>query len=52
MADRVGYFSDTRYMDKVIETKERHEELCKLLVAEGYDVMLFPVVLGNAGTLF
>jgi hypothetical protein len=26
--------------------------ICKLLAAEGYDVMLFPIVLGSAGTLF
>jgi hypothetical protein len=25
--------------------------MCKLLAAEGYDVMLLPVVLGSAGTL-
>jgi hypothetical protein len=44
------YSSDTRYMYKVMEKKEQHAELCKLLAAEGYDVML--IVLGNAGTLF
>jgi hypothetical protein len=39
-------------MDKVMEKKEQHAELCKLLAAEGYDVMLLPIVLGSAGTLF
>jgi hypothetical protein len=39
-------------MDKVIDKKERHAELCKMLAAEGYDVALHPVVLGSAGTLF
>jgi hypothetical protein len=39
-------------MGKVPEKKERHAELCKLLAAEEYDVMLLPVVLGSAGTLF
>jgi hypothetical protein len=48
----LGYSSDTRYMDKVIEKKEQHAELCRLFAAEGYDVMLLPVVLGSAGTLF
>jgi hypothetical protein len=45
----LGYSSDTRYMDKVMEKKE---QLCKLLAAEGYDVILLPIVLGSAGTLF
>jgi hypothetical protein len=48
----LGYSSDTRYMNKVTEKKEQHAELCKLLAAEGYEVMLLPVVLGSAGTLF
>jgi hypothetical protein len=48
----LGYSSDTRYMDKVIEKEEHHAELCKMLAVEGYDVMLLPVVLGSAGTLF
>jgi hypothetical protein len=48
----LGYSSDTRYMDKVIEKKEQHAELCKMLAVEGYDVGLLPVVLGSAGTLF
>jgi hypothetical protein len=48
----LGYSSDTMYMDKVMETKQQHAELCKLLAAEGYDVMLLPIVLGSAGTLF
>jgi hypothetical protein len=47
----LGYSSDTRYMDKVMEEKEQHPELGKLLAAEGYDVMLLPSVLGSAGTL-
>jgi hypothetical protein len=46
----LGYSSDTRYMDT--EKKEQHAEVRKLLAAEGYDVMLLPVVLGSAGTLF
>jgi hypothetical protein len=48
----LGYSSDTRYMDKVIEKIEQHAELCKLLAVKGYDVMLLPVVLGSAGTPF
>jgi hypothetical protein len=48
----LGYSSDTRYMDKVTEKKEQHAELCKLLAAEGYGVVLLPIVLGSAGTLF
>jgi hypothetical protein len=48
----LGYSSDLRCMDKVMEKKEQHAELCKLLTAEGYDVMLLPIVLGSAGTLF
>jgi hypothetical protein len=48
----LGYSSDTRYMDKVIEKKEQHAEVCIFLIAEEYDVMLLPVVLGSAGTLF
>jgi hypothetical protein len=39
-------------MDKVIEKKEQHPGLCKVLAAEGYDVSLLPIVLGSAGTLF
>jgi hypothetical protein len=40
-------------MDKDMETKEQHAEPSKLLAAEGYDdVVLFPIVLGSAGTLF
>jgi len=45
----LGYFSDTRYMDKVAEKKQEHVELCHLLATEGYDVMLLPIVLGSAG---
>jgi hypothetical protein len=48
----MGYSSDTRYMEKVMKRKEQHAGLCKLLAAEGYDVMLLPTVLGSAGTLF
>jgi hypothetical protein len=48
----LGYSSDTRYMDKVTEKKEQHAELCKLLATEGYNVVLLPVVLGSAVTLF
>jgi hypothetical protein len=29
-------------MDNVIEKKAKHAELCKLLAAEGYEVMLLP----------
>jgi hypothetical protein len=39
-------------MDKVTEKKEQHAELYKLLATEGYDVVLFPVVLGSSGKLF
>jgi hypothetical protein len=41
-------------MDKVLDEKEQHAELCKLLAAEGYDVMPlpWPVVLGSTGTHF
>jgi hypothetical protein len=45
----LGYSSDTRYRDGVIEKKEQHAEL---LGSEGCDVMVLPVVLGSAGTLF
>jgi hypothetical protein len=38
-------------MDEVIEKKE-HARLCKLLAAEGYDVILLPIVLRSAGTFF
>jgi hypothetical protein len=47
----LGYFSNTRYMEKVTEKKEQHAELCEVLAAEGYHVRLLPVVLGSAGTL-
>jgi hypothetical protein len=39
-------------MDKDVEKKEQSAGLCKSLAAEGYDVMLLPVVLGSAGTHF
>jgi hypothetical protein len=39
-------------MDEVIEKREQRAKMCKLLAAEGYDVMLLPVVLGSAETLF
>jgi hypothetical protein len=35
----LGYSSDTSYMDKVIEKKEQHAELCRLFAAEGNDVI-------------
>jgi hypothetical protein len=35
-------------MDKVIEKKEQYAGLCYLLAAEGYGVMLLPIVLGSA----
>jgi hypothetical protein len=39
-------------MDNIIMKKEQHAGLCKLLAAEGYDVMLLLIVLGRAGTHF
>jgi hypothetical protein len=39
-------------MDNVKEKREQLAELYKLLAAEGYDVILLSVVLGNAGTPF
>jgi hypothetical protein len=36
-------------MDKVMEKIEQHAVLCKMLVAEGHDVKLLPVVLGVLG---
>jgi len=39
-------------MDKVAEMKQQHAELCNLLATEGYDVLLLPIVLESAGTLF
>jgi hypothetical protein len=39
-------------MDKVAEKKQQYAEVCRLLTTEGYDVLLLPVVLGSAGTLF
>jgi hypothetical protein len=49
---KLGYSSDSPCMDKVIEKKGQHAGSWKLLAAEGCDVMLLPVVLGSAGTLF
>jgi hypothetical protein len=40
---KLGYSSDPRYLDKVIEKKEQHAGLCKMLAVEGYDVVLLPV---------
>jgi hypothetical protein len=48
----LGYSSDIRYMDKVMEEKEQPAERCTLLAAEGYDVVLLPIVLGSAVALF
>jgi hypothetical protein len=31
----LGYSSDTRYMDKVLEKKEQHVELCRMLAVGG-----------------
>jgi hypothetical protein len=48
----LGYSSDTRYMDKVVQKTEQHAILCKLVAAEGNDeLLILPVVLGNAGAL-
>jgi hypothetical protein len=43
----LGYSSDTRYMDKVIEKEKQHAGLCRLLAAEGYDVLLLPITCAN-----
>jgi hypothetical protein len=48
----LGYSSDTRYMDKVIEKPEQLAELCNMLAVEGYDVVLLPVILKSAGIFF
>jgi hypothetical protein len=48
----LGYFSDTRYMNKVTGKKEQHADLYKLLVAERYSVKLLPALLESAGPLF
>jgi hypothetical protein len=47
----LGYSSDARYIDKVLEMKEQQAK-AQILAAEGLDVMLIPVVLGSAGTRF
>ncbi len=47
-----GYSADTRYLEKVQEKTDEHEVLCTLLRAEGYEVILLPIVLGTAGTLY
>jgi hypothetical protein len=47
----LGYSSATRYMGKVKEKKYKHLDLCKIVAVEGYDVVLFPVVLGSAEAL-
>jgi hypothetical protein len=48
----LGYPTDTRYMDKVMEKKEKDAKICKLLTTEGLYAMLLPssIVLGSAGT--
>jgi len=48
----LGYSSDTRYLDKVKEKIEQHDLLCKLLTHKGYEVIILPIVLGSAGSLF
>jgi len=48
----LGYTSDTRYLDKLTEKKRQHTQLCDMLTAEGYDVILLPLILGDEGTLF
>ena len=47
----LGYCSDTRYLEKLAEKQQQHEQLCKLLTIEGYDVQLLPVILSSAGML-
>ena len=48
----VGYAAETRYEAKVQEKIEQHEKLRILLEAEGFEVVLQPIILGTTGGIF
>ncbi len=47
-----GYCADTRYAEKMAEKNEQHEKLVDVLKMYGYDVLLRPMPLGYAGTIY
>ena len=47
-----GYYSDTRYEDKLREKQTQHQALQKALQDYGYKVTVLPVILGFSGSHF
>ena len=48
----VGYAAETRYAAKVVEKTQQHKVLSDLLKAEGFEVVMKPIVLGTTGGIF
>ena len=48
----VGYYSDTRYLDKLQEKTRQHRQLQFLLMDKGFKVTCLPIILGNSGAIY
>ena len=48
----VGYTSETRYTDKVLEKTQQHAQLRSLLESEGFEGVIQSVILGTSGGIF
>jgi hypothetical protein len=47
----VGYTSDTRHAEKLLDKQAQHATLTSALMAAGWKVKIYAVTLGNAGTI-
>ena len=48
----VGYCSDTRYLDKLLEKTRQHRQLQSLLMDKVFKVRCLPITLGNSGAIY
>ena len=48
----VGYTSEGRYVQKLDEKSDQHQQLKQLLQAEGFSTTVLPVILGCTGGIF
>jgi len=48
----IGFCTDTRYKEKLMEKTWQHRHMVSRLVARGWTVTQAEVVIGNAGTMY
>ena len=52
MANRRGYTSDTRHLEKLAEKKSQHHKLMDALKLRGFDAKLMIFAFGAGGTIY